>query len=241
MKDQIYSDFARYYDMLGWNRFSHVCAQRLKNFVRFRGDGSETVLDLACGTGELEYRLRQTNLQFTGVDLSWPMLTQARQKNNGVKFIHGDITSVRLNRKYDLVVCFFDSVNHLGGITAVKRLFKTARLHLNQGGCFIFDMLTPDGLGDWEALDIRRKQDYTVIINGYYDAEKIIAEINIEGFIKTGENTYKRFLQKLTERSYTFDKVAGALTNAGFDNISVTSFNPDEPVKSTSRWFFVVK
>jgi SAM-dependent methyltransferase len=227
--------------MLGWNRFSHLCAERLKNFVRFRGNGRKTILDLACGTGELEYKLRRTNLKFTGVDLSRQMLTQARRKNNGAEFIHADITNIRLNREFDLVVCFFDSVNHLSGITAVKKLFKTAGMHLRKGGYFIFDMLTPSGLANWESLDIKRKQDYTVIVNGYYDAEKIMAEINIEGFISTGKNTYKRFSQKIIERSYAFDKVAEALTYTGFDNISVSSFNLDEPIKSTSRWFFVVR
>ncbi len=239
MKNQVYSEFAQYYDMLGWNKFAHICAERLKTFVRFRGSGNETVLDLACGTGELEYRLQRTNLKFTGVDLSWQMLSQARRKTDSVKYIHGDITSIRLNRKYDIVVCFFDSVNHLGGITAIKRLFKTARMHLNKGGYFIFDMLTPDGLADWESLDIRREKDYTVIMNGYYSPEKITAEIRIEGFIKTGKSSFKRFMQKITERSYTIEKIAESLALAGFDDISVSSFNPDEPVESASRWFFV--
>lgn len=240
MKDQNYTDFAKYYDMLGWNRFSHVCAERLKNFVRFRGIGNESVLDLACGTGELEYKLRNTNLVFTGIDLSMPMLAQARRKNNGVKFIHGDITSIRLKQQYDIVVCFFDSVNHLSGITAVKKLFKTARLHLRKGGYFIFDMLTSDGLSEWEAVDIKRKPNYTVIVNGYYDTDKLAAEISIEGFIKSGKNTYNRFMQKLIERSYDFDTIVESLEKAGFENISVSAFNPDEKIKQTSRWFFVI-
>ncbi|MCD6161403.1 MAG: class I SAM-dependent methyltransferase [candidate division Zixibacteria bacterium] len=238
MKNQNYTDFAKYYDMLGWNKFSHVCAERLHNFIRFRGVGNESVLDLACGTGELEYKLRNTNLKFTGVDLSMSMLTQARRKINGVKFIHGDITSVRLKQKYDIAVCFFDSVNHLSGITAVRKLFKTARVHLRKGGFFIFDMLTPDGLSEWESVDIRRKPDHTVIVNGFYDSDKITAEINIEGFIKSGRNTYNRFIQNLIERSYNFDTVAESLEKAGFDNISVSAFNPDEHIKHTSRWFF---
>ena len=81
-KTQVYGEFARYYDKLGWNKFSQICAERLKAFVRFRGMGKETVLDLACGTGELEYRLKNSRLEFTGVDISWKMLSSARRKNN---------------------------------------------------------------------------------------------------------------------------------------------------------------
>ncbi|MCP4582796.1 MAG: class I SAM-dependent methyltransferase [candidate division Zixibacteria bacterium] len=241
MTDRIYGEFARYYDLLGWNRFAQFSAERLKNFVAFRGQGKETVLDLACGTGELEYRLKRTKMRFTGIDISWKMLTEARRKNKNVKFIHGDMTNVRLNQKFDIVVCFFDSVNHLSGITAIKRLFKTARMHLNKGGFFIFDMLTPEGLERWEAIDIRREKDYYVTINGHYDQDKIKAEVTIEGFVKSGRSTYQRFNQVVAECSFTLDKVAEALTIAGFDDISVTSFNNDEPIEETSRWFFVVR
>lgn len=246
MKTNIYGDFAFYYDLLGWNRFSKICAQRLKNFVRFRGKGNETVLDLACGTGELEYRLHKTKLRFAGVDISRQMLKQARRKNRGIRFIRGDMTSIRLKRRFDMVVCFFDSVNHLGGVTALYRMFKTARIHLSEGGFFLFDMLSPEGLAGWELVDIRRKPGHTLIMNGFYFPEKAMAEITIEGFINarnrgpSGKNAFKRFLQKIYERSYPLDKVAESLTRAGFKNISVSSFDPDEPVESASRWFFVV-
>jgi SAM-dependent methyltransferase len=246
MRNSTYEDFANYYDMLGWNRFSKLCAQRLENFVRLRGKGNETVLDLACGTGELEYRLNRTNLRFTGVDISQKMLKQARRKNKNIKFIHGDITSIRLNKHFDLVVCFFDSVNHLSGITTLYKMFKTARIHLRQNGFFLFDMLSPEGLAGWECIDIRRKPDYTLIVNGFYYPEKMMADITIEGFINarrrgsTDKTMYKRFLQKIYERSYTLDKVAESLTRIGFSKISVSSFDPYEPVKNASRWFFVV-
>jgi len=236
----VYGDFAGYYDLLGWNGFARFSAERLKNFVAFRGHGYETVLDLACGTGELEYILRRSKLQFTGVDLSWKMLSQARRKNKGVKFYHGDIVNVRLNKKYDLTVCFFDSINHLSGLSAIKKAFKTARAHLKPGGFFIFDMLSPEGLERWEAIDIRKQPDYYVIINGHYYPEKIKAEVTIEGFVKSGGNSYKRFVQLVKECSFPLDIVAEALTIAGFDEISVTSFNTDEPIEAASRWFFVV-
>ena len=239
-RPNIYKDFARYYDSLGWNRFARVSAERLKNFVAFRGNGAESVLDLACGTGELEHRLRRSGLQFTGVDISWKMLTEARRKNGKGRFIHGDMTTVRLNQKFDMVVCFFDSVNHLSGITEIKKMFKTARLHLKEGGFFIFDMLTPEGLERWEAIDIRRDTGYYVVVNGHFYPEKIRAEVTIEGFVKAGGNSYLRFVQEVRECSFPLDKVAEALTVAGFDDISVTSFNTEEPVEQTSRWFFVV-
>lgn len=240
MKDPIYGEFARYYDFLGWNRFARVTAERLGNFIKFRGNGNEYVLDLACGTGELEYLLRKTRLNFTGVDISRKMLSEANRKTKGVKYIYGDMKDVRLGRKFDIAVCYFDSVNHLSGITALKRLFKTVKIHLKPGGYFIFDMLTPEGLEQWEAIDIRRDNNYYVVVNGHFDAEKIKAEVTIEGFVKSSDDKYIRICQNVKECSYPLDKVAEALTIAGFDDISVTSFDLDEPIESTSRWYFVV-
>jgi len=46
-------------------------------------------------------------------------------------------------------------------------------------------------------------------------------------------------MQKIIEHSYTIDRIAESLTLAGFDDISVSSFNSNEPVENTSRWFFV--
>jgi ubiquinone/menaquinone biosynthesis C-methylase UbiE len=240
MKDIIYGDFSRYYDFLGWNKFSQICAERLRHFVKLRGSGSESVLDLACGTGELEYQLKKTKLIFTGVDISRQMLSEARRKNRGIEFIHGDMTNIRLSRQFDIVVCFFDSVNHLSGITNIKKMFKTARIHLSNGGFFIFDMLSPEGLERWESVEIRRDNDYYVTVNGFYDPEKIKAGVTIEGFIKMGKKGYSRFCQQVKECSYPLDKIAEALTIAGFSDISVTSFDIEEPIEHTSRWYFVV-
>ncbi len=240
MRLQVYGDFANYYDFLGWNRFARISAERLKNFVKFRGNGGETVLDLACGTGELEYLLADTELKFTGVDISRKMLTEARRKTSGVKYIYGDISDVRLGKKFDLAVCFFDSVNHLSGITAIKKMFKTVKMHLKPGGYFLFDMLTPEGLEQWEAIDIRRDDDHYVIVNGHYDPDKITVDVMIEGFVEKSKDTYTRFCQQIRECSLTLDKVAELLTIAGFDDISVTSFDLEEPIEHTSRWYFVV-
>lgn len=237
---EIYGEFARFYDHLGWNKFARICAEKLKNFVALRGAGDESVLDLACGTGELEFCLRNSNLKFTGVDISWQMLSEARRKVKRVKFVHGDMSFVRLNKQFDLITCFFDSVNHLNGLTAVKKMFKTARIHLKPHGFFIFDMLSPEGLENWDSVEIRQGDDYYVTVNGSFDALKTRASATIEGFVQSGNRGYRRFLQNVEECSFPLEKVAELLTIAGFDDITVSSFNTEEPIEETSRWLFVV-
>ncbi len=68
-----------------------------------------TVLDLACGTGEISHLLHDFGLKVTGLDWSDAMLSIARQKAidraSGIRFITGDAENTREpDASYDLIV-----------------------------------------------------------------------------------------------------------------------------------------
>lgn len=234
----VYGDFSRYYDMLGWNLFAGICAERLEAFFRLRGEKPETVLNLACGTGELEKLLGKTGIKFTGVDASPGMLREARRKCPGAKFVKADAADVRLNRKFDMVLFLFDSANHMYSLSHLSRVFKNARRHLKKGGYFIFDINTPAGLKAWEEIQVRRAKNYTVITTGVYDEEEMIAEVIIEAFIKEGRS-YKRTVQLLTEKTYETRDIIEALAKAKLDKIIVTPFDSSEEIEDSGRLWFV--
>lgn len=234
----VYGEFSRYYDMLGWNIFAKVCAERLEAFFKFRGQTPETVLNLACGTGELEKLLKKTGIKFTGVDASAGMLREARKKCPGAKYIRGDAAEVRLDDKFDLVLFLFDSANHMYSLSHLVRVFKNARRHLKKGGHFIFDINTPAGLKGWEETHIRRDRKYTVITTGTYHDEEMVAEVVIEAFIKEGRN-YKRISQLLTEKAYEAADIFDGLAKSKLDKFVVTSFDPAEEIEDAGRLWFV--
>jgi ubiquinone/menaquinone biosynthesis C-methylase UbiE len=234
----VYGDFSKYYDMLGWKIFAGVCAERLTAFFKLRGQQPETVLNLACGTGELEKLLGKTGIEFTGVDASSGMLSEARKKCPGVKFVKGDAAEIRLNRKFDMVLFLFDSANHMYSLSHLVRVFKNARRHLKKGGYFIFDINTPTGLKSWEETHVRRHRKYTVITTGIYHEDEMIAEIIIEAFIKEGKY-YKRTSQLLTERAYEINDIFDGLAKSRLDKFVVTSFDPAEEIEDAGRLWFV--
>jgi SAM-dependent methyltransferase len=234
----IYGDFSKYYDMLGWKLFAGICAERLRAFFKLRGDKPETVLNLACGTGELEKLLKRSGIKFTGVDASPGMLREARRKCPGARFVKADVAEVRLNEKFDMVLFLFDSANHMYSLSHLTRVFKNARRHLKKGGYFIFDMNTAAGLKGWEELQVRRARNYTVITSGVYDDEEMTAEVIIEAFIKE-DRRYKRTVQLLTEKTYDTSEIIERLVKAKLDKIVVTSFDSAEKIEDAGRLWFV--
>ncbi|UCE65723.1 MAG: class I SAM-dependent methyltransferase [Candidatus Zixiibacteriota bacterium] len=234
----VYGDFSKYYDMLGWNLFAGLCAERLKAFFKLRGEKPETVLNLACGTGELEKLLGDKEIKFTGVDASPGMLREARKKCPGARFVKADAAEVRLDNKFDMVLFLFDSANHMCSLSHLNRVFKNARRHLKKGGYFIFDINTPRGLKDWENTQVRHAENYTVITSGVYDEDEMTAEVILEAFIKEGRY-YKKTVQLLTEKTYDTSEIIERLAKAGLDKIIVTSFDPSEEIEDAGRLWFV--
>lgn len=232
-----YGDFSKYYDYLGWNKFARSAAIRIKSFIKLRGVKPKSILDLACGTGELRKAIGKSNIRYVGVDVSAGMLKVARCKCPGAKFIRDDAASVRLKEKFDMVLFLFDSANHMNSLSHLKRVFKNARRHLDNG-FFIFDILTDIGLERWEHIDIRRTDNYTVISNGYYYPDDLSADIFIEAFVKQGKK-YDRVYQKVVERTYPPADIFDALTEVGFLKVLVSSYNPDEELEEASRLWFV--
>ncbi len=227
--------------MLGWNEFAAECAERIKTILKFRLPKARFLLDFACGTGELEYRLRNAGISPIGVDISPAMLKVARKKNPGVEFIVGDMISLKLERKFDIVCCFFDSVNHLRSTDELNRFFGNVAVHLRPGGLFVFDTLSPAGLAKWEFFDLKTAPDYTVITSGDFDENKIKARITIEGFVRRKSGLYRRFRQEIVEKAFAFKTILRSLQKAGFSHIAVSSFDPAESIEKSSRWFLLAR
>ncbi len=211
----------------------------MKTILKFRLPEARSLLDFACGTGELEYRLRNTKLSLTGVDLSPAMLTIARKKNPDAEFIVGDMVSLKLEDRFDIVCCFFDSLNHLCSRRDLNSFIGNAAKHLLPGGLFVFDLLSPAGLAGWESFDLKTTPDYTVITSGRFDEKYMRVQITIEGFIRRKSGLYRRFKQEIMEKAFEFDTVLRSLKRAGFTQIAVSSFDPAESIEKSSRWFVV--
>ena len=94
--------------------------------------------------------LAELGLQVTGVDMSPEMLCQADQKaadmDNRPQFICQKLQNLHLPRGVDLAVCALDSLDYITNPDHCREAIRRAYKALNPGGCFIFDVNTPEKL-----------------------------------------------------------------------------------------------
>ena len=102
-----YDSLAPTYDRR-WRSYIDVSLAKVLSALSLQGN--ERILDVACGTGELERRLfaRWPDLRITGVDLCPNMLAQAQEKHiaDDVTWIEGDASSLPVSdSQFDVVIC----------------------------------------------------------------------------------------------------------------------------------------
>ncbi len=113
-------------------------------------DGCASVLDLGCGTGLFAASLTQCDV--VGVDPAAAMLDIAARRPGGdrVQWIKGDARTVRLGRRFDLVVLTGHAFQVFLTDEDRAAVLRTIAAHLASTGRFIFDSRNPE-FRQWRA------------------------------------------------------------------------------------------
>jgi SAM-dependent methyltransferase len=103
------------------------------------------VLELGCGTGRVGFALEGLVREVVGVDISPEMLSRAQAKNAGkrISFVEGDITSIYLGSRFELIIAPFRVMQALEADAQVAGLFQVIREHLAEGGTAILNVFNP--------------------------------------------------------------------------------------------------
>lgn len=193
--------------------------------LHMEGLQPRTAADLACGTGSVAILLAQEGLQVTAVDMSEEMLCIGAQKAEGMEnqptFVCQKLQQLHLPRGVDLAVCALDSMNYITEPAdceaAIKRIYRA----LNPGGCFIFDVNTPEKL---RAMDgqvfLDEDDDVYCVWRGEFDAQTNICSYGMDLFQRCG-NGWIRSFEEHQEYAYSCQQLVGYLRGAGFTSIRV--------------------
>ncbi len=225
-----YDKFATVYDKMGHDRFSARMAEyTLKAMAKF-GAAPTSGLDLCCGTGTAIELFCERGLSMAGLDGSKAMLKIARKKlaHHRVKLHHqllprfeikvkGHGAKARLQR-FDLVTCFFDSLNYVLTKPDLKATFRSVYRHLNPGGYFVFDMNTAHML---RTVFTDKKpfagiqDDVAWIFSNDVENKGEYGNLDLTFFIKEGRG-WKRYDEHHRERAYPNANLRKLLRSVGF-------------------------
>jgi len=136
----VYDLFAPHYDAVTGD--STTEAAFIDHILRRAHPRPVTLLEVACGTGGIIGSLAD-RYQVAGLDISPGMLAVARAKLPAGTPLHlADMSRFSLGLRFDAVICVYHGINHLLGFPAWESFFDCVLEHLNEGGIFIFDVLT---------------------------------------------------------------------------------------------------
>ena len=192
----IYDQFASAYQRGPYVRFSgNLVESVLPDYLEEMGIQPSSILDVACGEGTLAVGMAKLGHKVTGIDQSQRMIDlaerRAQEEGVDVSFYVEDMRSIPFKGEFDLVTCFFDSLNYLLTIRDLHQAFKNAYNALAPGGFYIFDMNTIYGLAvDWmreETYIQNEAKDFIEIHRQSYDYENQIATMDITIFVQQGD------------------------------------------------------
>jgi SAM-dependent methyltransferase len=242
-----FARIAPHYDALMANVPYRLWAEYVRNLAALSGrpivPGCR-LLDLATGTGSVALEFARAGCAVTGIDLSAPMIAQARHKAHkqglDVRFLCRDVADFGHPPDFDHAVCLYDSLNYILNSGHLKRAFANTRRALMDNGLFIFDVNTVRAL-EAELFTQQSPPDADVAYRwkSRYDPETRISAIRMSFTVSaTGE----RIQVVHRQRGYSDGELRSFLLDAGFGEVNAyDGYRLAPPDAESDRVFYVAR
>ena len=240
-----YQDFAQFYDLLTENiDYRSFAEPYLKALSSFNISEGSSMLDLACGSGNLSVVMKSCGYNVTGADLSEEMLTAAAAKSDGIRWLRLDMTKLPFDSEFDSVICCLDSINHLEDLEAVKKTFGGVYRSLKKGGIFAADLNTP-----FKHMKVLADNAFIFDYDGLFcswqneldhDSPHCRVDMFLDFFKENKDGSYTRFTDFLSEIAPEPETVIQMLEESGFAVKAVTDFPSGKNLRPKSEKYMVV-
>jgi len=232
-----YDLFSKHYDAVMGDRSEN--AALLQRLINKHQPQAKTILELACGTGSVLQHFAEQYVVY-GLDISSGMLSLAEKKVPSGKFSQQDMTKFKINQKFDVILCVFDSINHLLKFSDWQKVFKRAYEHLSKEGVLIFDMNT--------AVKLRRVIETTpgvrlfgkhLMVMDVTDDGQGVSNWSVKVFEHQKKNQYLLYREDLKEKAFPVQRVKKALKQ--YRKVEVIDASRKHPSAKSERLVFVCK
>jgi SAM-dependent methyltransferase len=214
----VFAAYSQYYDLLYRDKNYAAEADYVRSLVEAERPGSRTLLDLGCGTGRHDFLLSEHGYRVTGIDMSADMLKVAhaerdkRARAGGPpppEFAQGDVRSVRLGARFDVVVSLFHVMSYQTSNDDLLAAFSTLQEHLAPGGVALFDAwYGPTVLSDRPVVRIKRLSgdgfDVTRLAEPVFHPNENVVDVNYQIMISDRASGRVEQLRETHRMRYLF-------------------------------------
>jgi SAM-dependent methyltransferase len=234
----IYTGFATFYDRIMGDRTEEV--DRIRSYISRHMPDARAVLELGCGTGALLSGLAG-DLEVAGIDQSPQMLAIAAETVPGANLVRGDMTAFSLSSRYDIVICMFDTLNHVPSFDGWLSLFGCVHEHLAADGLFIFDVNTAGRLQRLhDAPPFLDEFDGNVVIMTVRSAHDGLSLWETKIFERQHDDIYRLHHEQIYELGVPLEIIRASLADR-FELLEEASLDGSPVSDESDRIFFAYR
>ncbi len=243
-----YGIFANYYDYLMTDVDYDAWTERIIQVIKQQVVNGKTLVDLACGTGNISNRLARKGYRVTGIDISEEMLMiaqdKAYEKNLRIQYFKQDMKQFKIHQKVDIITCICDGINYLLTDEALETFFKNASQQLVNEGLMVIDM---SSVYKYEHVLSKRTiaeldDQVSFIWENHYDLKTGILEFDIAFFVPEPETEFfRKLMEHHVQKSHTLENLEKAYNNY-FDCVQIVDGETGLDLhESSERWLLALK
>jgi SAM-dependent methyltransferase len=238
-----YADFAGFYDQIMGDRSLDVA--RVRTCITRVHPAARSLLELGCGTGAMLAGLAP-GLEVTGVDQSPEMLAIAARNAPTARLVRADMTAFSLDTRFDVVICVFDTLNHLPRLDDWRAMFDRVHNHLADGGLFYFDVNTTGRLRRlWQGPPFASDfGEHTMIMDVVpaegRDGEGELSTWTVRIFERVEGDAFRLHEESIPELGVPLATIRDALAPR-FDLLEATGLDGEAATDESARAFFAYR
>ncbi len=202
---------------------------------------TKTILETACGTGEVARELVKNKYKVTGLDISEKMLEKAEKNLSKKDLVLADMTDYDLWKTFDTVLCNYNSICHLLKWEDWQKFFEMSSKHLEKDWLLIFDINT---LYEFDNIT----NDFAQFYN--FDDDTVCLEMQkkdwiyewlVKIFKKSNDWRYDLIEEVVKENSFPINKIKKELKEQWFKIMEMMDYHYGEVTAQSERVYFVCK